>query len=57
MSPSQSLSIPSHTSVAPGNTVLSVSSQSVLLVTKPAGKEHAVIELLGSPKPSPSVSA
>ena len=41
MTPSQSLSIPSQTSVAPGLIAELVSSQSVLSETKPEGALHA----------------
>src|SRR5687768_5963894 len=56
MLPSQSLSSPSHTSVAEGFTVLLESSQSSSLLTYPSGVEQPALVPQGLPKPSQSQS-
>src|SRR5690606_30072731 len=53
---SQSLSMPSHTSVAPGRTASLPSSQSVASATCPGGGSQATAVTDGSPKSSSSAS-
>ncbi len=57
MSPSQLLSMASHTSLCPGLAAAVLSSQSVASLTWPLGSAQATVVLAASPKPSPSVSA
>ena len=57
MEPSQSSSMPLQASVAPGLTLPSVSSQSVLSAMYPGGAVHPVVLSPASPYPSPSSSA
>ena len=54
--PLQLLSAPSQTSLAPGCTAASLSLQSLLSATYPAGGNWAMVDTPGSPKLSPSLS-
>ncbi len=49
VSPSQSSSWPSQYSVAPGFVSASLSSQSVVSVTYPVGREQALVLFVASP--------